>query len=275
MTTTAAAAPLEPPAPPERPPWRAWTAPAALLLAITIALLLSSVVYVVGAIATGHSKSSPGANLVATVLGDVAFVAAAVFFAQLAARPTPEQFGLRPTRVRPALKWMALGYGAFWLVTATWFVALGIHDKDRTLNDLGGSTPSLAAAALLVTVIAPIAEEVLFRGYIFTALRGWAGVWGAAAITGVLFGAIHIDPDRPTGFLLPLAFLGFVLCLIYARTRSLYPCIALHSINNAIAYGATESWSWQIPLLVVGALALITAVLAPARRLSGLWPRAA
>ncbi|HEY3021035.1 MAG TPA: CPBP family intramembrane glutamic endopeptidase [Solirubrobacteraceae bacterium] len=274
MTTTAPPPPQSD-ARPELPPWRAWTGPAALLLAIAIALVLSSVVYVIGAIATGHTKSTPGANLVATVVGDFAFIASAVFFAQLAARPTPEQFGLRPARLRPAIKWMALGYGAFWLVTAGWFVALGIHDKDRTLDDLGSSTISLAAAAVLVTVIAPIAEEVLFRGYIFTALRGWAGVWGAAAITGVLFGAIHIDPDRPTGFLVPLAFLGFVLCLIYWRTRSLYPCIALHSINNAIAYGATESWSWQIPLLVVGALALITALLAPARRLAGPWPRPA
>ena len=51
--------------------------------------------------------------------------------------------------MRPALKWMALGYGAFWLVTATWFVALGIHDKDRTLNDLGGSTLWMPGHALV------------------------------------------------------------------------------------------------------------------------------
>ena len=36
----------------------------------------------------------------------------------------------------------------------------------------------------------------------------------------------------------PLAVLGVVFCLVYERTRSLYPVIALHSINNSIAYAA-------------------------------------
>jgi CAAX protease family protein len=36
----------------------------------------------------------------------------------------------------------------------------------------------------------------------------------------------------------PLAVLGLTFCLVYERTRSLYPVIALHSINNSIAYAA-------------------------------------
>ena len=36
----------------------------------------------------------------------------------------------------------------------------------------------------------------------------------------------------------PLALLGFIFCLVYERTRSLYPVIAMHSINNSIAYAA-------------------------------------
>ena len=55
---------------------------------------------------------------------------------------------------------------------------------------------------------------------------------------------------RPPGLLVPLAVLGFGLCLIYAWTRSLYPCVALHAVNNAIAFGVTQDWTWQIPLLV-------------------------
>jgi uncharacterized protein len=266
------AAYVDPPAPPERPPWRPWTAGGALILGVLGALVLASVVYVSAAIATGHSKSTPGGNIVATVLGDFAFVGAALFFAQLSARPTPDQFGLRPTRLRPALVAMVSGYAVFWLLTALWLGLLGTSTKDHTLDDLGQSTAALAAAAILVSVIAPMAEEFLFRGYIFTALRGWAGVWGAAALDGILFGAIHIDPDRPAGFLVPLALFGFVLCLIYWRTGSLYPCIALHSINNSLAFGVTEGWSWQIPLLAVGALAAISALSVPARRLAAAWP---
>src|SRR3954452_11650063 len=179
MTTTILETPLEPPAPPGRPPWRAWTGPAALVLGVLGALMLGSIVYVIGAIATGHAKTTPGANIAATVLGDFAFIGAAVFFAQLAARPTPAQFGLRPARLKRAVIAMAIGYTAFWVLSGIWLALLGINTKDHTLDDLGQSTAALAAAAVLVSVVAPIAEEFLFRGYIFTALRGWAGVLGS------------------------------------------------------------------------------------------------
>jgi membrane protease YdiL (CAAX protease family) len=70
------------------------------------------------------------------------------------------------------------------------------------------------------------------------------------------------------GLLVPLAVLGVGLCLIYAWTRSLYPCVALHAVNNAIAFGVTQDWTWEIPLLVVGATAVsLLIVVAIGRRL--------
>jgi uncharacterized protein len=101
-----------------------------------------------------------------------------------------------------------------------------------------------------------VAEEVFFRGYFFTALRNWKGVWPAAILTGLVFGAIHAG-SAPIGYLVPLAVFGFGLCLLYWKTGSLYPCIALHAINNSIAFGVTQSWDWQIPLLVIGSLGII------------------
>jgi membrane protease YdiL (CAAX protease family) len=100
-------------------------------------------------------------------------------------------------------------------------------------------------------------EEFLFRGYIFTALRNWKGVWPAAVITGVLFGAVHAG-SAPAADLVPLAGLGFGLCLLYRYTGSLYPCIAVHSLNNSIAFGGLEDWSLlAVVALMVSALALI------------------
>ena len=46
-------------------------------------------------------------------------------------------------------------------------------------------------------------------------------------------------------FLVPLAFFGFALCLIYDRTGSLYPCIGVHALNNAIATGAVFHTAWS------------------------------
>lgn len=257
----------------ERPPWRPWTAPAALVLALAAGLMLGSIVLAGVAIFTGHTRSTPAGTIVATVLGDVGFIGAALFFAQLAARPSPRQFGLRIPDLGRALLWMAAGYVAFLVFSGLWLSALDVPTKDHSLDDLGKSPAALAAAAVLVTVVAPVAEEFLFRGYIFTALRGWAGVWGAALITGLMFGAIHLDPDREVAFLVPLAFFGFVLCILYSRTGSLLPCIALHSINNALAFGVTEDWPhWAIALLAAGALAVLALALVPLGRLTGRSP---
>jgi len=121
-------------------------------------------------------------------------------------------------------------------------------------------TVALVAVTILVCVIAPMAEEFFFRGYFFSALRNWRGLWPAAILTGLVFGGIHAG-SAPVGFLVPLAFFGFLLCLIYNATRSLYPCIATHCINNSIAFGVGEHWGWEIPVVLAGSLLTITGVL--------------
>ena len=95
-------------------------------------------------------------------------------------------------------------------------------------------------------MVAPICEEFLFRGYIFTALRNWRGTLPAAVITGLLFGGVHAG-SAPALDLVPLAGLGFGLCLLYRYTGSLYPCIAAHSLNNSLAFASLEGWGWQMP----------------------------
>jgi len=74
-----------------------------------------------------------------------------------------------------------------------------------------------------------------------------------------VFGLIHFKPE----FVAPLAVLGVALCLLYAQTGSLLPCIALHSLNNSLAFGVTQGWTWQIPLLMVVSLAILTLILTP------------
>ena len=80
-----------------------------------------------------------------------------------------------------------------------------------------------------------------------------SGPWVAAIIVGVLFGLAHTG-SASSQYLIPLGFLGFVLCLMRWRTRSLYPCMALHSFNNSLALGVNElHWS------TLGILGLIVA----------------
>jgi hypothetical protein len=202
------------------------------------------------------------------VLQDVSFIAAALVFAAMVARPRPWHFGLRaPRRIWPAVGYVVGGYFVFLGVAAVWSAALNLHEKDDIVDQLGAGSSdiALAAVAVLVCVVAPIAEEFFFRGYFFGALRNWRGVWPAAVLTGLVFGAIHIG-SAPVGFLVPLAFFGFLLCVIYQQTRSLFPCMALHCVNNTIAFGVGEHWGWQIPFVLAGSLVVIAAVMSGAIR---------
>ena len=163
---------------------------------------------------------------------------AAVYCAQLGGRTVRAwQFGLRP----PGAGWRSAGARsalliAFIALSALW--SLLLHpSKEKLLEELGSNegTSLLMLSAALTCVVAPICEEFLFRGYIFTALRNWRGTLPAAVITGLVFGGVHAG-SAPALDLVPLAALGFGLCLLYRYTGSLYPCIVAHSLNNCLAF---------------------------------------
>jgi membrane protease YdiL (CAAX protease family) len=257
---------------PVRGPWRAWTAWAALVAGFGAAIVGA---LVIGITSLGFGASledpPPSVNILATVIQNACLIGAAVLFARMTGQARPEDFGLRPARVWPAIGWTLLTWVTFILVTAAWVTLLGVDDTQEDLPEELGvdeSTIALLAVAFLVCVVAPIGEEFFFRGYFFTALRSWKGLWPAALITGLVFGAIHAGSSDPA-FLVPLGFFGFALCLLYVRTGSLYPCIAAHAVNNSIAFGASQDWGWEILPLLAGALAVIAALLAAVRAIAG------
>jgi membrane protease YdiL (CAAX protease family) len=241
--------------------WPWWTAPLALIGGLVLAAVAGLIVDI-PAVALGVNVTSShipsGLVLADTVVQDASFVAAAVFFAQLGGRKVSAwQFGLRPTAFWRAVRLLVAVLIGFLLFSVIWGEILH-GEKEKTLEQLGageGAIPLLLSAAL-TCVIAPICEEFLFRGFIFTALRNWRGTWPAAIITGLLFGGVHAF-SAPAVDLVPLAALGVGLCLLYRYTGSLYPCIAAHSLNNSVAFGVLEGWGWQIPVLMATSLALI------------------
>jgi membrane protease YdiL (CAAX protease family) len=86
------------------------------------------------------------------------------------------------------------------------------------------------ANAIVVIVLAPISEEMTFRGLGFTLLRRF-GNWAAVLMVGFTFALVH---GLVEGFPILFAF-GSVLAFIRWRTGSIYPTIVLHASFNAIA----------------------------------------
>ncbi|MDX6720340.1 MAG: protease family protein, partial [Solirubrobacteraceae bacterium] len=215
------------------------------------------VVVVIVATAMGASVThfSPGVNIGLTFFQDVALIGVALLFAHMSGNPTAADFGLRRPRVGRSIGLMLAVWIGFITVSEIWVRALSLDERQTLPDELGarGSTLNLALVVVLITVVAPLGEELFFRGYFFAALRNWKGFLPAAIVTGLVFGGVHIG-SAPIGFTVPLAFFGFGLCVLYQRTGSLYPGIALHAINNSIALGLTQKWSWEILPTMVGSV---------------------
>lgn len=269
--------------PPEQPTgadaWPAWIAPVGLVAGLVGAFVGGLVVAVIAyAFGADVDDTPPGLLLGATFMQNVAFVAAAVFFARLYGSVSAAQFGLRPTAFWRAVGAVVATYLGFVVLAAIWTSIVGSPDEEPLLDDLGvdESTLLLLLGIATVCVAAPLVEELFFRGFFFRALRNWAGVAGAAVLTGLVFGAMHAS-SSPVEHLVPLAILGGLFCLLYQYTGSLYPCIVLHAINNSIAFGVSEDWGWEIVPLTVVCVSICVLVATTAGRVwtAGRQPAAA
>jgi membrane protease YdiL (CAAX protease family) len=231
-----------PPQPPElperaRPRWPWWYGPVGFLAGAVTGLVTAGIAW--AALGVDDPNESPGAIIVGTLLLDGSLVGIALLFASFVRRPKAWHFGLRRTPFWPAVGWAALGLVTFYVFAAVYAVTVQPDVEQTVAEDLGAdeSTIGLIAAGLMIICVAPFAEEFFFRGFFYGALRTRFSVAVAAIIDGLLFGLIHFEGGAD-GLLIvpPLAVLGIVFCLVYEETGSLYPVVALHSINNSIAY---------------------------------------
>ena len=262
------ALPQPPPRRPELPDglaprWPAWYAPVAFLVALVGTLIAVGIVAVV----TGATsdEGNPTFTVVATFIQAVVFIGTAVLFASFTRRPQPWHFGLRKAPFWPSVGWAALGMLCFYVFAAA-YTALVQPDAEQTVaQDLGADegTFGLIAAGFMVVCVAPVAEEIFFRGFFYRALRSRFSILVAALINGALFGVIHFDFSGSDALLIlpPLAALGFMFCLVYEKTGTLYPVIALHAFNNALAFGI-QAEGWAVSA-VLGPLVLVACVLVP------------
>jgi membrane protease YdiL (CAAX protease family) len=142
-----------------------------------------------------------------------------------------------------------------WTWGRTVFAAIGLSIATLTLNALYGrlvlqgrnsqaqttaivkglgSTGAKIVGFLAIVVIGPIVEELLFRGYLQTALSKRMKPWLALVLASCAFAAIHL---QPAAFPM-LAVVGGVFGFLYHRTGSLRVNMVLHMLNNGLAFAA-------------------------------------
>lgn len=95
-----------------------------------------------------------------------------------------------------------------------------------------GSRIDNMLAFITLVILAPIAEEALFRGYLYGKLKRHASAVIAAVITSVLFGAVH----GQLNVAVDVFVLSMILCGLRSLTGSIWAGVLVHMIKNAIAY---------------------------------------
>ena len=105
------------------------------------------------------------------------------------------------------------------------------QSQDTGFENLFGSAQYLLAFIALV-VVAPIAEEVLMRGFLYGKLRKILSLWPAIVLTSLVFGALHGQWNVG----IDVFALSVILCLLRETTGSIWAGILLHMLKNGIAY---------------------------------------
>ncbi|MEE8104438.1 MAG: type II CAAX endopeptidase family protein [Planctomycetota bacterium] len=131
-----------------------------------------------------------------------------------------------------------VSYGLLWLLAALPLVygcALLLQqfeveqeqDLVRMLRE-----PGWPMIAIYAIVIAPIMEELAFRGFLYAALRQWVGRRQAIVFSALFFGIVHVQGSYAA--VAPLTILGLVLALLTERTGSLRPAMIAHGAFNLL-----------------------------------------
>lgn len=229
--------PLQPATGPEPPGggvagravWGPWMAIVGTVLALVLGLLFSLPV-----LAT--RGGSPDDLTAGARIALQAFTAAGFLIAPflIALQSGPGGIGAAARRLgfvsfKPgkAAIWIFVSLVGYIVFAVIWAKIFGEPRQD----DIAGKLGPLWTQILLITILAPISEEVCFRGFLFGGFRSRFSFPVAAIGAGLVFGLLHYSTGWST--VPQLAVLGATFALVYEKTGSIWPPIIFHALNNA------------------------------------------
>lgn len=193
--------------------------------------------------------SPRGGPIIALFVGYIV-IALMIFYFAIARRSAGwSDLGFRPFDFARSL---GLVVAWFFLVKVISFVytiiaqRIGLEPSEDVLRRVpevfGEGTVGFLLAVIVVAVLAPFVEELLFRGFIYPVFRQRWGLTVALVANSLLFGLFHFN----LFLFIPITIIGFALAYLYEITDSLGPPIMLHALNNFLSvvliyYGALNN----------------------------------
>ena len=122
------------------------------------------------------------------------------------------------------------------LFVVAWLIAAFSGGQRTDLEQILESSRATALTlAFIAVATAPLVEEMIYRGLLYSALQRAIGRWWAVIIVAAMFAGLHVYQYRQNiGAILSISLLSFVLTAIRARTARLLPCFVIHLVFNGV-----------------------------------------
>ena len=236
---------------PNDPPWNGWVAVGVWLLSILLIIFIPNL-FVLPYVASQAISFSDPATLKQFLLSDKTAIILQLIPIVIAHVITLVLAWIVVTRFnrysfRDTLGWRFNGF-KFWhagvIFVCFYAIAIGatlaFGDVENDFEKLiRSSRTAVYLVAFFATVTAPLVEEVVYRGLLYSAFQRTVGVAGAVMLVTLLFTLVHVPqyslenvPDYAT--ILTLLLLSLALTVLRAVTGNLLPCIVLHTVINGI-----------------------------------------
>lgn len=125
---------------------------------------------------------------------------------------------------------------AFYTLAARAFLPDFFVPQSTVPAEITRDNSTLAIAAVVTLIGAPVTEELFFRGFVFAGLLKW-GFWPAAALSALLFSLVHFDP----GSVVPFFGIGIVMAWLFWSRGSLWDSVLFHFMFNFASFAFLAS----------------------------------
>jgi CAAX protease family protein len=234
----------EPHLPGELPPatWRAIEAlPLGLIVFGAVSVIAVVLVFIFPSASGEAGDASPAFFAFANLAQQVLLMAGVAIWIRFVSHGRLATLAVAPRRWTDPLVGMLTGLALIFLavvvsaaVTSLVTLVVGHTPSapEQIPEDVNGGL--LAVSGVVVVLLAPTAEEMFFRGFLYRGLRRRFGVWASALISGAFFGLVHFAGVSFLLIIPSLVLVGVGLAWIYERRGSLIAPIAAHATFNLL-----------------------------------------
>ncbi|HSD55696.1 MAG TPA: CPBP family intramembrane glutamic endopeptidase [Candidatus Saccharimonadales bacterium] len=132
------------------------------------------------------------------------------------------------------------GLFAIALTIVDQFVTLDTDQKQALGFSQGVGGLGLALAFVSLVVLPPIAEEIIFRGFLYGTLRKRLGAWSTIIVTSIFFAGLHLFGAEEGGLLwsafVDVFVLSIVLCYLREQNGSIWASVGVHALKNGFVF---------------------------------------